>query len=273
MASHWIFAIVVVLSILNSDGLYLKQTVPTHRTSEDNSPKMVQLSPAGYKHLMASLFGKSSSKPRPDVTFAPKPPSGVEQSEDEAPTELEPRADDPELEYEEKTDHPVNSTLEPIMGADCDDQTLCEASSVINYPDEAVQSALRKNRHLMLMPANDIIRSGMSLQAFTDNPDEISLCNKIERIVYPRAAKNIYNKWQFVINTKYFRQGIRVELCTDTESPCRFLDSLPVGYKSKCRQNFIYRQLLTLNGANLEMVAHRVPVSCSCYCSASRGKK
>lgn len=79
----------------------------------------------------------------------------------------------------------------------------------------------------------------------------ISICPTTTKFVYPRAALNNQGNWMYIVNTeeitKKHSQIIRSEVC-ETET-CNELCTLPIGYTSRCAQQYVQKRLVALEGS------------------------
>ncbi|XP_018564188.1 protein spaetzle-like [Anoplophora glabripennis] len=101
------------------------------------------------------------------------------------------------------------------------------------------------------------------------DPDEgeTFICASVQRLIFPKIARNNKNEWKYVINQDKddgFVQGIRVESCRHHGSPCDLLE-VPLGFKASCKQKYIYRRLLALNDEGNPVVdTFSLPSACCC---------
>ncbi|CAB3365806.1 Hypothetical predicted protein [Cloeon dipterum] len=136
-----------------------------------------------------------------------------------------------------------------------------------------------------LIAKNKLQVSTISVSQRIDSSDETPICpsmvsrldkpvvldwnlNNIcfqEHVAYPKLAQNKEDKWFFIINQPENVQGIRVEKCIK-EQPCTLSESLPIGYKTSCRQKYIYRKLVSINENGRPLTdSFRIPSCCSCH--------
>lgn len=100
--------------------------------------------------------------------------------------------------------------------------------------------------------------------------NEDSVCDSDETVLYPKVGQNADDQTLFIVNNDgNYKQGVRVEKCRRKEqSPCDPKLVVPTGFKTQCKQKYIYRKLLALQ-PNGEPVPDnfRIPSCCSCYIS------
>ncbi|KAJ8670315.1 hypothetical protein QAD02_001574 [Eretmocerus hayati] len=77
----------------------------------------------------------------------------------------------------------------------------------------------------------------------------VSICPTRSQFVMPKAALNNQGKWMYVVNLEEqakYSQLVKSEVCiSDT---CDGLCSLPLGYSSKCQQQYVQKRLVALDG-------------------------
>jgi len=111
--------------------------------------------------------------------------------------------------------------------------------------------------------------------------DEDQLCSGIQRVIFPREAKNMDDKWRFVVNIDNFTQSIEIEECDDSftfsqGSGDEFGDCLYSGSQGNnpdfttCKQIYTEHKLLALTEAGqLEVDRFMLPSACACYVQTS----
>lgn len=147
----------------------------------------------------------------------------------------------------------------------CTDNFQKYCTNDTNYPIDVIQKLLRKQLHKFAdafgsdMIATDIInRSGGGF-------DEISLCDTYEEVIYPTSGRNQEGVDTFIINTNDHKQGVRVSKCLNWGEKCRMSENFPNGYHTKCKQHFVYRELLTLApDQTIKKDKFQFPACCSC---------
>ncbi|KAJ6637870.1 Protein spaetzle [Pseudolycoriella hygida] len=123
------------------------------------------------------------------------------------------------------------------------ESTVCEL--IDNYPTAHVDQVLKKSAHKYEdLFGSDVVITDIANR--NNGIDEETLCSSQERLIYPQAGLTKLNNWMYIVNQKNYTQGVRVEECTHTNQ-CEMALSFPLGYESKCKQKYIYRQLLAIN--------------------------
>jgi len=97
------------------------------------------------------------------------------------------------------------------------------------------------------------------------------LCASEETIIFPKRAKTRSNDWVFVLNQGKRKQAVKVEKCRNNGQSCN-LGAARTEVNSVCRQKYIYKKLLVMNGAGTNIVPESVlmPSCCVCYLKKER---
>lgn len=142
------------------------------------------------------------------------------------------------------------------------DQSFCVKQ--IDYPKEYIRKLLKKFSH----EYNDVFGTDLTTNevAFRiDALDEEYLCESYEKVIYPTAGKTQDGKELYILNTETHKQGVRVSMCQNKGQPCKMADSFPTGYKTECKQQMVYRELLSLSPEGEPVKDHfEFPACCSC---------
>ncbi|XP_031629575.1 uncharacterized protein LOC116344877 isoform X2 [Contarinia nasturtii] len=103
-----------------------------------------------------------------------------------------------------------------------------------------------------------------------DNYEEITLCETYEDIIYPTIGKTSAGVDMLIVNTPEHRQGIRISMCQNIGQPCNNLNNfVPSGYVTACKQQYTYRELVSL-GANNQIIKDKFEFPSSCSCALYR---
>lgn len=98
-----------------------------------------------------------------------------------------------------------------------------------------------------------------------DDDDEIELCETMEKVIYPTLATSETGVDLFIFNTDDHKQGVHVSICQNVGKSCDDFVILRNNYRSECKQQKIYRELLSLSPqGNPIKERFEFPVSCSC---------
>ncbi|XP_008203343.2 protein spaetzle 5 [Nasonia vitripennis] len=79
---------------------------------------------------------------------------------------------------------------------------------------------------------------------------DVSLCPTRSQFVTPKAALNNQGNWMYVVNLEdqnKHSQLVKSEVCMS--QTCDGLCSLPLGYTSKCQQQYVQKRLVALEGS------------------------
>ncbi|KAF7394842.1 hypothetical protein HZH66_008016 [Vespula vulgaris] len=124
----------------------------------------------------------------------------------------------------------------------CNGTTFCER--VFEYPEEIINAAIQQNNSIKYLATVDAIPDVVQR---IDATDDAPLCLSTEQVIYPKSAETKNKEWLFVINQENFKQGVRIETCSNENSECNIINGLAEGYKTTCKQKYIYRQLAAVS--------------------------
>ncbi|KAH0945952.1 hypothetical protein HN011_008849 [Eciton burchellii] len=152
----------------------------------------------------------------------------------------------------------ISSTVSPLS---CDNSMYCE--NVPNYPKQLVNEAIARNASLRFLGSIDPLPD---IEQRIDAADDFSLCQYQEQVIYPQTARNKENQWLFVVNQENLKQGVRIEVCIDDGKDCDMIQDFAEGYKTTCKQKYIYRELAAVGRhGNIFKDSFRFPSSCCCH--------
>lgn len=177
--------------------------------------------------------------------------------------------DDRDLPFETAT-ATTTTTATLCVDARQSQQSFCE--HVPDYPAAHIERQLAADPERFaelfgneLAPVSPVVES-----RFGDGADGQPLCASRETIIYPKMGQTAKNTWMYIVNSRRYQQGIRVEMCDRVDGPCEWPSAgravyWPQGMRSVCRQKFTYRQLLAVDGYGRPVMdAFRMPCCCSC---------
>ncbi|XP_029668728.1 uncharacterized protein LOC115238788 [Formica exsecta] len=157
------------------------------------------------------------------------------------------------------TDGRVTSTPAPASG--CHKSIFCE--NVADYPRQLVNAAIARNASLRFLESIDPMPD---IEQRIDTTDEVPLCRYSEQVVYPQTAQNKEKQWLFIVNQDNLKQGIRIEVCLNDGQECNMIQGFAEGYKTSCKQKYIYRELAAVGSSgNIVKDQFRFPSSCCCH--------
>nr|XP_023017493.1 protein spaetzle-like [Leptinotarsa decemlineata] len=156
----------------------------------------------------------------------------------------------------------VNSPRGPPKCAN--GKTFCE--NVESYPYRHLKETLKKNPIYKDFFGKD--EAPVEIANRVGGDQSRYFCASIVSTIYPQIGKNKNNKWKFIINQKEedgLVQGVLVETCRKPDKPCDILVDLPAGYTTSCKQKYIYRRLLALDGSgSVYPDSFQIPTACCC---------
>jgi len=158
----------------------------------------------------------------------------------------------------------------------CDSSVGSYCTSPRNYP-QSVLTLLQANSDLSgalykQVFDNQCSSSVRNRSFFTGEP----LCSSSQRVIYPRKAKNLSNKWKFVVNIGNFTQAVEVKECNEfafsQDSSGSFGSCLYSGATgnipelTSCKQIYTEHKLLALtDNDQLEVDSFMLPSACACF--------
>lgn len=105
-------------------------------------------------------------------------------------------------------------------------------------------------------------------QATFDNDDddeEIELCGAVKKVIYPTSAKSESGVGLFIFNSDDHKQSVHVSICQDVGKPCDDVVLLRNNYRSQCKQQKVYHELLSLSPEGKPIKERfEFPTSCTC---------
>jgi len=147
-------------------------------------------------------------------------------------------------------------------------QSRMRMRDLLDENETAVRSIYTSGDRAILEPT-----AGISTDVdYVDLVEESPVCDSAESFVYPRTARNLDNKWRFVINVPRdddedddeYVQAVRVERCLRPGRRCN-IDSVS-GVETVCRQKYSLRRLLALSQEGYQYVdVFKFPSCCICY--------
>lgn len=156
--------------------------------------------------------------------------------------------------------HDRNATIEPKCLSVDGTKQYC--TNVEDYPSALIEKLLSKSLDSIIFKS-DAIDNELG-QRFGPSGDE-PLCEFKDEVIYPESGLSEHDIPFFIVNTQQ-QQGVRVERCLKPDKACSSIITLPNGYTSKCRQNYVYRELISPSNdlTALEKRKFKFPSCCSC---------
>ncbi|XP_049805379.1 uncharacterized protein LOC126248444 isoform X1 [Schistocerca nitens] len=158
---------------------------------------------------------------------------------------------------------------EDVKNCSEDGTSICD-KNVRDYPYHYIEEVIANSAYdFSSYFQDDHIYEDVATRIDADANDD-SVCDSEETVLYPKVGQNADDRTLFIVNNDgNYKQGVRVEKCRRKEqSPCDPKLVVPTGFKTHCKQKYIYRKLLALQ-PNGEPVPDnfRIPSCCSCYIS------
>lgn len=143
----------------------------------------------------------------------------------------------------------------------CQGATYCE--DVPNYPTDIINQEIMKDPSVLYHSSVDMVSS---VAQRTNMASAEALCLSNEKVIYPKTAQCANGQWLYVVNSGEFVQGVRVETCMQEDGSCRVIDGFAQGYKTSCKQKYIFRELSAMNvNGKITREYFRFPASCCCH--------
>ncbi|XP_037921156.1 protein spaetzle-like isoform X2 [Hermetia illucens] len=169
-------------------------------------------------------------------------------------------------------DLPAEGQIESLSGIRpiCNENNKHFCTYVENYPTELLQSYLetQQNKFEEIFGDDLVPPPSINLTQRIDAPGEEPMCASVERLIYPQAGFTRDNSWSIIVNQPNYTQGVRVEECVNAGSSCAMADSFPIGYRTQCKQKYIFRRLLALTPeGRVTRDLFKLPSCCKCVVS------
>lgn len=102
-----------------------------------------------------------------------------------------------------------------------------------------------------------------------DLNDEIELCDFFKDVITPTSARNKDGVELYIFNTATHRQIVRVSMCRSKGRSCNAIASVPLGYRTECKQQFVHHDLLSLSRDGTQ-IKETFPFPACCSCTVIR---
>lgn len=153
-------------------------------------------------------------------------------------------------------------TGEPMRPMDClgvtPDTKLCK--EVVNYPRNAIDAIINRS-NIRYQSNEDSISNEIVQRGGFET--ETRFCSTVEEVIHPQSGVNKQDHPLFIVNQDNFKQGIRIERCTHNNE-CAMAKNFPLGYRSQCRQRYMYRELYVFENNELKTDRVKIPSCCEC---------
>lgn len=105
-----------------------------------------------------------------------------------------------------------------------------------------------------------------------EGDDPIEMCDTYEKIIYPTSGTTQSGDGLFIFNTDDHKQAVHIEMCQNAGKACDDFVILRNNYRSECKQQKIYREMLSLSPQG-KATTERFEFPASCTCVLRRVKK
>lgn len=144
-------------------------------------------------------------------------------------------------------------------------QTYCIDDN--NYPSNRIEELMKKYEHKYLdVFGRDEVDPNIASRANIPGEEEITMCDVSERVIFPQAAKRMDGSATYIVNTPKYKQGIRISECLRPDKPCNYPEEFSNGRRTMCRQQFFYRELLSV-GPDEKPIKDKFPFPSCCSCA------
>lgn len=144
-------------------------------------------------------------------------------------------------------------------------------NNVMDYPHDLINQIMdrQKDRYAEVFGDDVVVKNGDKLAQRFDNVDEEgkpyqNICDSEEMVQYPRSGFNLDKKSVRIVNTKEYKQGVRVETCRNPGKSCQKLEQM--FSKTECRQFYHYRTILAINPETNEPYKEQIKLPSCCKC-------
>lgn len=140
--------------------------------------------------------------------------------------------------------------------------------NVDNYPHDVVNDIVAKYKQQFagVFGEDVVVPLGDTLVQRFDTSDDTPLCTSVERLIHPQEGFTKENKNIKIVNTKEYKQGVRVELCQNPKGSCNLPEGLLGMQRTECKQLYHYRTLLAVDpeSGRSYKESFKLPSCCKC---------
>lgn len=117
------------------------------------------------------------------------------------------------VKFQDRKKRQAGFAFEPKKCSSENQQNYCETEE--DYPKNIVLKVIQSNKELSLDLFQQLYDSKCKdpIQTRGFNIDEEQLCYGIPKIIFPRKAKNLDEKWRYVVNIDNYTQSVEIEEC------------------------------------------------------------
>lgn len=146
------------------------------------------------------------------------------------------------------------------------DYPIC--NKVEDYPHEKINDivAQYKQKYAGVFGEDVVVPAGDTLVTRNGFSDDTPLCLSVEKLIHPQRGFTKTSKNLTIVNTKEYRQGVRVEICSNPGQVCNELNGFTGNQKIECKQLYHYRTLLAIDPDTREPYkeSFKLPSCCKC---------
>lgn len=162
---------------------------------------------------------------------------------------------------------PTSDQVTPPKKESCSPEfPIC--NNVDNYPHNKINDivAKYKQQYAGVFGEDVVVPEGDALVTRFDTSNDRPLCYSVERLIHPQEGFTKDKINLTIVNTKEYKQGVRVELCSNPAQTCNELDGLMGQYRTECKQLYHYRTLLAVHPKTGELYkeSFKLPSCCKC---------
>lgn len=180
--------------------------------------------------------------------------------------------DTPETATDEEVQQKISELFkQPVKPAEkeelCNpDYPIC--NKVEDYPHEKINDivAQYKQKYAGVFGEDVVVPAGDTLVTRNGFSDDTPLCLSVEKLIHPQRGFTKTSKNLTIVNTKEYRQGVRVEICSNPGQVCNELNGFTGNQKIECKQLYHYRTLLAIDPETREPYkeSFKLPSCCKC---------
>ncbi|XP_038109622.1 protein spaetzle isoform X1 [Culex quinquefasciatus] len=178
-----------------------------------------------------------------------------------------PSSNSSDIVFPSDSEPPTSDQVTPQKKESCSPEfPIC--NNVDNYPHNKINDivAKYKQQYAGVFGEDVVVPEGDALVTRFDTSNDRPLCYSVERLIHPQEGFTKDKINLTIVNTKEYKQGVRVELCSNPAQTCNELDGLMGQYRTECKQLYHYRTLLAVHPKTGELYkeSFKLPSCCKC---------
>lgn len=163
---------------------------------------------------------------------------------------------------------PTSDQVPPVTKKESCSPDFPICNNVENYPHEKINDivAKYKQQYAGVFGEDVVVPEGDNLVTRFDTSSDRPLCYSVERLIHPQEGFTKDKINLTIVNTKEYKQGVRVELCSNAGQICNELEGLMGQQRTECKQLYHYRTLLAVHPKTGELYkeSFKLPSCCKC---------